>query len=177
MPLLRDVGADAKGVATGGFAGCADGETGDFLGSGNVAVEQRGREVADGDVVETVARLVVGEQRGGVDGNAEEIADGVLVFRAVEAAEGVGAAGVGRGGGEAVEGGLEFGDGGDVGGRGWAIFADGRHLAVVELADDFFPERGIAGEVSGILSVEAFEGEVALFRRGVVAVDAVGAEE
>ena len=177
MPLLRDVGADAKGIAAGGFAGCADGETGDLRRGGNVAVEQRGREVADSDVVETVARLVVGEQRGGVNGNAEEIADGVLVFGAIEAAKSVGAAGVGRGGGQAVEGGLEFGDGGDVSGRGWAIFADGRHLAVVELADDFFPERGIAGEVSGILSVEAFEGEVALFRRGVVAVDAVGAEE
>jgi hypothetical protein len=48
---------------------------------------------------------------------------------------------------------------------------------MVELADDFFPESGVAGEVSGILSVEAFEGKVTLFRRGVVAVDAVGAEE
>ncbi len=81
--LLRDIGADAEGVAARGFAGRADGETGDFLRGGDVAVEEGGRKVTDGDVVETVAGLVVREQGGGVDIDGEEIADGVAILGAV----------------------------------------------------------------------------------------------
>ena len=57
-----------------------------------------------------------GQQRGDVDVEGEQVADGVLVFGAIEAAEGVGAAGVGIGGGGAIERGFERGDEGVVGG-------------------------------------------------------------
>lgn len=106
--FLGDVGADAEGVAAGGALGAADGEAADFLRGGDVAVKERRGEVADGDVVEAVARFVGGKQRGGVDVDGEEVADGVLVFGAREAADGIRAPGLRVLGGGAVEGGFEL---------------------------------------------------------------------
>ncbi len=48
---------------------------------------------------------------------------------------------------------------------------------MVELAENFFPEGGLGGEVGGVAGVEVFEGEVALLHGGVVAVEAVAGEE
>ena len=90
--FLGEIGREVDGLAAGRPGGDADGQPADFPGGGEVAFEQRGREVADGDVVEAVAGLVGGEQVGDVDVEGEEVADGVLVFGAIEAAEGVGAA-------------------------------------------------------------------------------------
>ena len=158
--LLRDVGPDAERVSGGGLAGAADGEAGDFLGGGDVAVEEGGREIADGDVVEAVARFVIGEEVGGVELDGEQVADRVLVLGAVEAAEGGGAAGVGAGAGGGVE---VRGEGGDDAlvscfiGPGLAVRG---HLAVVEFAEDLFPEGGMGGGVAG---VEGLEVELAFF--------------
>ena len=53
----------------------------------NVAVEQCGRQVAHGHVVEAVAALVRGQERRRVDIESQQVADGVLVLGAVEAPE------------------------------------------------------------------------------------------
>ena len=57
-----------------------------------------------------MARLVAGQQRGDIDIEGQQVADGVLIFGAVEPAEGIGAAGIGMGGGRAVERGFQRGD-------------------------------------------------------------------
>ena len=58
----------------------------------DVAVQQRRREIADRHVVEAVARFVGGSSDGDVDVERQQIANGVLVFGAGQAAERVGAA-------------------------------------------------------------------------------------
>ena len=115
MLLLREVGRKGDGVAARGTCGAAEREAADFARGGNVALQQGRREIADGHVVETVAGLVAGQQRGDIDFERQQVADGVLVFGAVEAAEGVGAAGIGMRGGGAIERGFERGD--DASGR------------------------------------------------------------
>ena len=79
--LLGEIGREIEGFAAGSAGGNADGEAADFAGGGEVAFEQRGREVADGDVVEAVAGFVGGKQGGDVDIDGEEVADGVAGTR------------------------------------------------------------------------------------------------
>lgn len=166
--LLGEVGREIEGFAAGGAGGGADGEAGDFAGGGEVAFEQCRGEIANGDVVETVAGFVGGEEVGDVDVDGEEVADGVLVFGAVEAAEGVGATGVR---GEAVEGFFEGSDGGQVGGFGRVGDTEGRHGAAAEAAEHFFPAFGVLGG-GGI-----FEVEIATAGGSAVAAEAVFVDE
>ena len=135
-----------------------------------VAFEQRGREFSDGDVIETVAGIVGRQERGDVDIEREKIADGVVIFGAIEAAEGVCAAGVGMRGGDAVERRLKGGNGAGVSGLVGARQAGGRHGAGAQPADDVFPYGGVAGDVLGGNGVER---EAAGFQAFVVAADAV----
>ena len=80
-----------------GERGGENGDSCDFLGGGEVLFHQDGREREDvADVVEAVAGVVGGEIGGGLEVDGEEIADGVVVFEAIEAAGGD-AAGVGGG--------------------------------------------------------------------------------
>ena len=168
--LLRDIGRNAKRVATGCLARRAEGEAGDFLRGGNVAVEQRGREIAHRDVVEAVARFVVGQQRGGVDVEREEIADGVLILSARETAKRVGAAGVGLRRGGVIECGgdarIQLAVSGFVG----PLFAHWRHLPVAEFPENAFPEFGVGG---GVVAGDPIEHEPAFLRRGIVALETV----
>ena len=172
--LLRDIRPHAKRVAAGRLARRADGEARDFLRGRDVAVEQSGREVADGDIVKAVAGLVVGQKRRGVDRDTEQITDGVLVFGAVEPAEGIGAAGIRRGGRGSIEGAGQGGDHADVVGLAWPRLAERRHLAVLELAGDVFPRGGGGGDFRGL---EALEREPAFLRARVMAIDAVFREQ
>src|SRR6185295_11077232 len=100
MLFLGEVGGESDGFAAGGFNGAAECQAADFAGGGDVALEEGGGEGADGDVVEAVAGVIGGKQGCRIDVHKEKVADGVLVFRAVEAPEGLGTAGVGmlRGG-------------------------------------------------------------------------------
>ena len=75
--------------------GTADGQPADLLRRGDVAVQERRREVAHRHVVEPVAGLVRRQQRRGVDVERQQVADRVLVLGPVEPAEGVGPAGLG----------------------------------------------------------------------------------
>ena len=93
-PFLREVWLQTIGVAIRPRDRRTHGEAADFLGGGDVAVEQGGRQVAARQVVETVARIVFGEQCRRVDLEVEEIPDGVPILGAIESVEGVGAAGI-----------------------------------------------------------------------------------
>lgn len=55
---------------------------------GEVAVEEGRREIADVYVVESVSTFVVREKRLGINVECEEIANGVLIFGAVESTQG-----------------------------------------------------------------------------------------
>ena len=89
--FLREVGAKAKGVAARLAIWRADREPADFLGGGDVAVQQRRGEFADCHVIEAMTGVVFRQQRGGIDVQRQQIADGVLVFSAIEPTEGFGA--------------------------------------------------------------------------------------
>ena len=144
----------------------------DFVGGGEVFLEKRGREGEDvADVVEAVAGVVGREVGGGFEIEADEVADGVVIFGAVEAAEGD-SAGIGAGGVEFEE--LTFDERGDglalgVGGKRGGVF--GRHLVACDDAEDGFP--GFAGGVdvgSGAVAVEGDAGFVDTVGVAVVAV-------
>ena len=145
MLFLRKVGGEDDGFAAGRAHGAADREAADFLRGGEITFEQSGREFADGDVIETVAGIVGREQRGDVDVEAEQIANRVLIFGAVQAAEGVGAAGIGLRGGGVVERRFERGDGVVVSGLVGAGKPGGRHGAGAQPADDLFPGGSVFG--------------------------------
>ena len=87
--LLGEVGPDAERVAAGGSARAPHGQAADLLRRGDVAVQERRREVAHRHVVEPAAGLVVRQQRRGVDVEREQVADGVLILGPVEPPEGV----------------------------------------------------------------------------------------
>src|SRR5205807_1539305 len=81
----------AADVAADGGAGCAgeDGLIDNALGGGEVLLHQERRHGEDvADVVEAVADVVGGEVVGGLEIDGQEVADGVVVLGAVEAADG-----------------------------------------------------------------------------------------
>lgn len=121
----------------------------DFAGGGEVFLHEDGRdEEGVADVVEAFAACAVGgEFAAGGEVDAEEVADGVVVFVAVEATDG-GAAGVwGEGAGfEFGEDGFDFADHGGAlvgGGEGIDVVL-GRHVAGFDLFGDVFEEAVVA---------------------------------
>ncbi len=104
----------------------------------------------------------------GID--AEEVADGVLVFDAVEASQGDGACGggPGDGGGDGFE--SLFCMGGI-----WAWLLFGRHVAELDGFGDFYP--GVFGFVGGCGEGEVIEAEFSLLFVWAVAFVAVLFEE
>jgi hypothetical protein len=138
-----------------------------LFGGGEVALEKEGRDGEHaGDVVETVAAVVLRKICGGVEAHAEEILHGVFVFLAIEAAEDD-AAGVGAAGIDGVEDAFERGEeGGPGGGRG--LFGLGRgHEFVGDVFEHAFP--GFAVGAGGDGQGKAVEGEVAFGRAAAVA--------
>ena len=99
MRLLRQVRPQADCRAARRETRPADRELADFFRCGDITLEQRRRQVADGDVVESVAGRIARQQRRGVDVERKQIANRVAVFGAVEPAERIGAAGIWRGNG------------------------------------------------------------------------------
>ncbi len=151
----RDLGIDAAQGGLHVFVGerGADGFLADGARGHDVLVEEgRGNFQGVGNIVEAVADVVGGEQGGGVDINAEEVAHGVRVFGAIETVN-ADAAGVEVRGAGLVERGFEIGgERVDGFGRGLGC-AGGRHHASAEFADGAFPdERVLFGmrEVHGV---------------------------
>ena len=137
---------------------------------GHIAIEQCGRQIPHGDIVEAVAWLVVGQKRGCVDLEREQIAYGVLIFSAREPAERIGAAGIRCGGGGAIEIGGQLVNKCAVGRVVGSLLIERWHLSVIEFAHDLFPDRGMR---CGISRVEIFKDQVAFSAGGIVAVVAI----
>ncbi len=149
------------------------GRVDDFFGGGEVLFHEdrrHGEHVAD--VVEAVADVVGGEVVGRVEGDADEVADGVVVFGAVEAADGdpagvlgaVGAIGLEHIGVEPGVNGVEFG-------LGRFRLALRRHHAAAEVLRHFFPDLRLGQD--GGLVLEGVEVEVAARFGAAVTPDAV----
>jgi len=150
---------------------------GDGLADGQEALEVDGRERQHvADVVEAVARVVGREVGGEILLEEAEVADRVVEFDAVEAADGH-VAGVGLrlgdgAGEELVDGRLQALDLG--GGRAGLLLGRG-HLAGDDLVDHLAPDALVAEEAGIVL--EGLEVEVALGELGVVALVAVFIQE
>ena len=136
QPLLRRLGRVADD----------DGPVEDRLGGGQVLLQEQRRQRQDvADVVEAVTDVVVGEVGGGLEVDADEVADRVVVLGPVEPAD-RDAAVVARPGAVAlvehvVDGlGRQLGLGG---GRPRPTLGLGRHLAGPDHLDDVFPDLAI----------------------------------
>ncbi len=152
-----------------GFPGGVD----DFFGGGEVLFHEdrrHGEHVAD--VVEAVADVVGGEVVGRVEGDADEVADGVVVFGAVEPANGDAAGVFGAGGAIGLEHvGVEPGVDGVEFGRGRFRLALRRHHAAAQVFGHFFPDLRLGED--GRLVLEGVEVEVAARLGAAVTPDAV----
>ncbi len=94
MSLLRPIGRQPERVGLQRRLRAADCKAADFLGGGDVAVEQHRRQITDRDVVEAVAAFIRRQKRRGIDVHRQEISDGVSVFGAIQTTQRLGAAGV-----------------------------------------------------------------------------------
>jgi hypothetical protein len=172
---LRAVVGDAIGIDRDDRRRRADGQAADLVGRGEIALEQRRRQLEHtGDVVEAVARIVAGQQARHVDVDGDEIADGVAILVAIQPVERHGASGVRRVGRRAVE--LVFEPREDavrfLGGRPRPTVVR-RHHAGRELADHALPRGGVG---SDRVHVERLEREIGLALGVVVALEAVAFE-
>src|ERR1043166_9121298 len=109
MLLLRDVRSNPDRVAAWRATGRSDRQPADLLRGGDVAVQQGGREISDRYVVKTVAGLILWQQRPAIDLQSQQIANRILVFRAVEPAKCFGPAGIGMSYGSAIQGRRQIG--------------------------------------------------------------------
>ena len=137
--LLREIGAKTERIAARLAKRCAHREPADFLGGRDVAVQQGRREFTHRHVVEAVTRVVLRQQRRGVDIEREQIANGILVFGAIQAAEGFGAPGIGILRRSAVERGRQLAHDLVINFVVRPLLANRRHLARAHFADDTLP--------------------------------------
>ena len=154
--------------------GVADREPADLPRREDVAVEQgRGHRQDVRHVVEPEVRVVGRQQGGPVDLEGEQVPHGVGVLPPVEAVDG-GAAGIGVGGGDAVEGRLEGRHDGGVGGRLGPRPAHRGHRPRPQLPHDRLPRRGVVAHAGGVQRVEREPGRLQPL---VVTGDAVAVED
>src|ERR1043165_9356769 len=106
-----------------------------------------------------MAGVVFGKEGCSVNVESQKIADGVLIFGAVEATEGFGAAGIGMAGVGFIKGTFQIGEHGFVGAVIRTFFVGGRHLAGTETTNDFLPAIGMTIDLA---VADAFEVEIAL---------------
>ena len=137
--FLREVRAKAKRIAAGLAKRCAHREAADFLGGRDVAVQQGRREFTHRHVVKAMTRVVLRQERRGVDIEREQIANGILVFGAIQAAEGFGAPGIGILRRSAVERGRQLAHDLVISLVAGPLLANRRHLARAHFADDTLP--------------------------------------
>ena len=127
-----------------------------------------------GELVEAaVGGFVAGQLRPHVEIEAEQIADGVVVFRAVQAMDGADSAGVRIGRPRAIELGLEQVDDRIIGLRVRTGPAWRRHRARSKLLDDALPHVSVRGRLARI---HRAEGKASRARLVVVTTDAIPIE-
>src|SRR5215204_5032309 len=106
-----------------------------------------------------MAQLILWQQRRGVDIQRQKIADGILVFSAVETAEGLGASGVRMPGRRPVERSLDRGQHPSISAFVRTLLVRRWHLAGAQATHDFFPNLGMLRD---IVRGDSFEIELAL---------------
>ena len=127
-----------------------DRQSADFPRRCKIALHQGRRETAGIHVVKSEAGVVAWQQCRHIDVECQQVANRVLVLRAVEPAKRFGATGVGVGGGRTIERGLEVGHEAVVG----RLIRSGprtrRHRSGPELPDHLLPQIGVRGNVRDI---------------------------
>ena len=149
-------------------------EPADLLRRAHVALEQGRREVADSHVVESVTRRVGRQQRGDVDFQRQQVPHRVVVLGAIQPAEGLRPARVGRLGGDPVEFAFERRKRLPVRALIRTAPARGRHLPGAQLAGHLLPGRTIQALVLIDQGVEFQPGRL---QPAVVATQAVAGDE
>ena len=174
VPGLVQVGRDDERVGHRRTHRRADREPADPPRRGQVALQPARVESAEADVVEAGAGVVGRQQRRDVDLQVQQIADRVAVLGGVEPAQRVAAAGIGVGGGGAVELRFQVRGKAGVGLRVGPRASRGRHHPRAELADDLLPGLGVASDPR---DVDRVEREPRDAQAVVVAGDAVAVEQ
>jgi hypothetical protein len=152
----------------------AHGEGGDLPGRGQIALLQRRRHAEHvGDVVEAVGRVVWRQQRRHVDVERQQVADGVLVLRAIQPVQHR-PPGIGTAERLAIERRLQprHQTVGRLGVRAARPF--GRHHARAHLADDLLPQVRVLRDPGQIGRIE---GEAARLQPLVVTAHAVAVDD
>ncbi len=148
--VLRGILGDViRRLGSGGYI--ADRKTADFTGSGGVPLQQGGRErQGTGDIVKAARRIVRRQILAGIDIDGQQIANGVLIFGAVQAVQ------TGRGqvgDGVLVKLVFEVNDGSFEGGGLGAGHTGGRHHPGTNFMHHPFPFLGVLlhmGDVEGV---------------------------
>ncbi len=170
VPVLRSILANAEGLGGDANLGIADGERAHLAGGADVSLQQHRRNAQHvGDVVEPVGRVVGRQQRGRVDLQRQQVADGVGVLGAVEPVHEL-AARIGTRGGGPVQRGAQPADQPLARGAVGLRNALRRHHAHAHLADHLLPDVRCLGRLG---EIQAFERQTAGLGAGVMAGDAV----
>ncbi len=136
-------------------------------------VEEVRRELQRRGVgVEIALQRVLGQPFGGIDVEADQVAHGIGVFAAVQAAQRH-QRWIGRRARRLVELGLQEGDQLLALGLGRLLGAGGRHVVAAQATDRLFPDRRVVGVVA---AVQAIQGDAADLGPSVVAADAVAVD-
>ena len=168
--FLGKIRGQHDGIATGRRNGSSHCQAADFLGCRQVAFEQRRREIDYGHIIEAVTGFIGGQERRDIDFDAQEIADGVLVFRPGQPPDRTCSARVGlgcRGAVELLHQGRDNCLVGPVIGTGQT---GGRHVLAAEFPDDLFPLLRV---LSYAFRVNRVERQAAHFQLTVVTSEAV----
>ena len=175
MLLLREVCRQAKRESIRATQRRAHGEAAYLLRGGEVAVEQTRRERIDGDVVKAVALLVLRQQSVGIDLHAQQIADGVLIFRTGQPTKRRQASRGRLALGKAIERLGQARHDIDILRLAWPTLPLGRrHLPGRQPPDNALPFRSVLGDLR---VQQAFQIQLALGRVGIVTVETVPLEK
>ena len=176
--VLRQVRGDPERLAAGRHRRGSHGQAADRPRRVHVALQQRGRDLEDaGDVVEPVALVVGRHERGGVDVEGQQVADGVLVLGPIEPVERFGTTRIGTRRRHGVDLGLQEGGEGVAGADLRPRASDGRHRAGPQLADHLLPDVGVARHVAQIGRPQRDGDRSAGGQPLVVAGDAIAVEQ
>ena len=169
VPVLGSILPNAEGFGGDADLGIADGERAHLASGADISLQQHGRNAQHvGDVVEPVGRVVGRQQRGRVDLQRQQVANGVGVLGAIQPVHEL-AARIGTRGGGPVQRGAQPADQPLTGGAVGLRNALRRHHAHAHLADHLLPDVRCLGRLG---EIQAFERQPAGLGASVMAGDA-----
>ena len=174
LVFLRQVGWQQKHVVLQRGLRASDGQAADLVGGRDIPVQECRRQVADIDVVEAVAALIRGQERGGVDVERQQISDRVLILGSIQAPQRFGATRTRMCGCRRIERPFQPRQHRQAVGLRRLRYVVRRHDARVQLADDRFPQFGLR---LGPGHVHLVQAQAASLQAVVVAGRAVASEE